>query len=242
MIRETITQSYLERIGIGLDKIKLMPDCAFVLDTKKPKGLEEKLIRIEGVVKIPIIGISVNAILNQLSNEYLDLMVQTVDYLIQEYDCQVIFVPHVISSHKICVEDDRVIAKKIYNLATRKDRIILLEDDYNPEELKGIIALSTVFIGGRMHANIAALSNNIPTIAMSWNNKYKGIMTSLKQEKYVVELENLNYEELISMINELWKDQDAIRKTLKIKIKEQEFMVMNSGKLIADELIPLKKL
>jgi len=232
MVREKITKSYLEKIEIKSDKIKLMPDCAFVLDSEPPIKIQNLIIEDEKNNKKPIVGISLNVILDSLNKEYTIIMAQTIDYLIKKYDVQVILVPHVIIAHEGCQQDDRDLGKKICNFVNEKNNIILLNDDYSPEELKGIIGLSTIFIGGRMHANIAALSNNIPTIAISWNNKYEGIMKDLKQEKYVIQLQNLNVNDLKSKIDDLWINKELIQIKLKLKTDEMKMDVIHSGKNI----------
>ena len=53
--------------------------------------------------------------------------------------------PHVTNDDKPV--DDRFVAKKIYEMAERKDKIRLINNDYSPDELKSIIGQCDLFIG-----------------------------------------------------------------------------------------------
>ncbi len=92
-----------------------------------------------------------------------------------------------------------------------------------------------MFIGARIHSCIAALSIGIPTLSLAYGHKYKGIIGQMMdQEKYILNVENLNWEILKSKIDEIWNHKKEIRKGLKVtnkelyKKSEQNFEILKS--------------
>ncbi|MCK4528289.1 polysaccharide pyruvyl transferase family protein [candidate division WOR-3 bacterium] len=236
IVREEITKKYLEEIGIE-SPIYLTADCAFILEPAPFKMINDILLE-EGVypTKKPLIGISANEMLNDKENNYVTLMTQIIDYVIEKLNAHVIFVPHVIGIKEGGKGDDRVMGEKIYKLARSKENVDLIKGDYSPEELKGIIGLCDIFIGGRMHANIAAISSGVPTVATAWSHKYYGIMRTVGQEKYVCNFKTMNFEELKSKVDDLWENKEKIREELKVKVEDQKELAWHSGKLVRDLL------
>ena len=237
IVREEITKNYLEKIGI-ISPIYLTADCAFVLEPISYESVEDILLK-ENIdtTKKPIIGISANAMLDDEENNYASLMAQIIDYIIERKpNAQVVFVPHVVSMREDGVGDDRVIDEKIYKMTKNKENVDLIKGDYSPEELKEIIGLCDIFIGGRMHANIAAVSSYVPTMAMAWSHKYYGIMRALGQEKYICDFRTMNFDELKSKINDLWNNKEKIREEFEVKVECQKRLAWYSGELVRDLL------
>ena len=233
IVREEITKNYLEEIGIE-SPIYLTADCAFVLEPAPYESVKNILSKENITIKRPLIGISANAMLDDEKNNYASSMAQVIDYTTEKMNAQVVFVPHVVGINGR--GDDRVIGEKIYKLARNKENIKLIKGDYSPEELKGIIRLCDIFFGGRMHANIAALSSCVPTIATAWSHKYYGIMRTVGQEKYVCDFKTMTFEELKSKVDDLWENKEKIQEELKVKVEDQKELAWYSGKLVRDLL------
>jgi len=59
------------------------------------------------------------------------------------------------------------------------DRIGVVRGQYSPSEIKYIIGSCDFFIGARMHACIAALSQGIPAVAIAYSDKFTGVMQTV---------------------------------------------------------------
>ena len=117
-------------------------------------------------------------------------------------------------------------------MVRNKNGVSIIKGDYSPQELKGIIGKSYLFIGARMHSNIASLSMHVPTIALSWSHKYYGIMKMVEQEKYVCNIRATSFDELVSIIDDAWSNRNEIRKNLISKSAEMEKSALNSARLV----------
>ncbi len=226
-IREDISYEYVKKLGIHAP-IYLTADSSFVLSPAEENKVKTILIN-EGL-KVPydrliskcIIGFSISIEGAKFyypggEDKLVEMVIRTIDYLIERYDTFVFLIPHSTGRRKF--EDDRIISKKIYGLIKNNDSAFLIKGDYGPKELKGIIKLCDIFVGERMHATIAALSSFVPTLAIAHSHKYYGIMKMLGQEKWICNIQTLNYKELISKITNLLNNKERIKEDLKSRVE-----------------------
>lgn len=87
-----------------------------------------------------------------------------------------------------------------------------------------------------MHSNIAAVSLNIPTIAISYSIKAPGIMKMVGLEEYICDFRTMTFQELKSKVNKMWRDKEKIRKEMKPKVKELKESVWFNGRLVKNLL------
>ena len=249
--RDEITKKYLEDIGINKE-IPLLPDPAFLLQPAPIERIKEILLR-EGI-KIndrPIIGINASQHINQYINRllksknlkldltsdyYIQLMAKTVDYSVEKFDAQIVFVPTVI----VPVEggyDDRYVAEKIYRIVKNKDNIKQIKSEYTPEEIMGIIGMCDLFVGARMHACIFAALTHVPCVPIAYSHKTHGLMKMFGLEDYVWDFRTMTFDELIIKIDNAWTDKEKIKKKLTSKkIDDFKESALLNGKLVKDLL------
>jgi polysaccharide pyruvyl transferase WcaK-like protein len=244
VVREDVSLSFLKKIGVDNPHTYLAAEIAFLLKPAPPEKVHEMLLK-EGINEKnahPLIGIGTNALVYRAfkskNESYVAFMAKIADYLVKKMNAQIVLISHVIIPPKYDPYDDRYLARKIYQTAKNKNRIRLIEGDYSPEELKGLIGKCDLFIGTRMHTNIAATSMRVPTIALGWSHKYYGIMKMLCQEKYVCDARAANLNELVLKISDAWHNRDEIRKRLTSRTAELEKSALNSGKLVKRLLEP----
>ncbi|MHA2325825.1 MAG: polysaccharide pyruvyl transferase family protein, partial [Promethearchaeota archaeon] len=170
VIREDVSRQYLERIGIKTKSICLAADCAFLLESA-PSSDVLNILKDHNFSKInrPLIGLSASIFMkNHFSKnktiDYFSVMSKIVDYIIESKNVHVVLIPHVIAPYD-WGNDDIYAIQEVRKLVINKRKTLIIDNDLDAKELKGIIGQCDLFIGCRMHANIAALSQNIPTVA-----------------------------------------------------------------------------
>ncbi|MBA7502783.1 hypothetical protein ES706_01377 [subsurface metagenome] len=227
MARGQITYEYLRGIGIDEARMHLVVDSAFLLEPSPPERVEE-ILSTENINKntAPLIGMSISQSIIQFSGfkergerrgSYITLMAQVVDYLVNKLDATIVFVPSVIGPSKEL--DDRIIGHEVFSKVKHKDRVIKITNEYTPEEFRGVVGHCDLFIGARMHANIAALSMHVPTIAIGFSHKTPEIMMSVGQDKYICDIKGVTFEELVSKIDDAWHNREKIREDLESSVK-----------------------
>ncbi|GAH30770.1 unnamed protein product, partial [marine sediment metagenome] len=86
----------------------------------------------EGIVRdeSPFIGIVTNAMLDDKEGNYVILMTQLCDYLVQNLNAQVVLMCHTFRK----TEDGRLVAKKIYEKVSNKNKVNLIKKEYTANE------------------------------------------------------------------------------------------------------------
>ena len=81
--------------------------------------------------------------------------------------------------------------------------------------IKGVIGLCDFFIGSRMHACIAALSQGIPTVAVAYSPKFKGVFDSIGTGDMVIDATSVDMETAIEAICNHFQKYEHLKIVLK---------------------------
>ena len=186
--RESLSFDFFK--SIGLNNVCLYPDPAFVLE---PEKCSLPSIFKEGEV----IGVNLsNYVLGDFSLDtpFGKQVTQTLDYIIENTSYNVLLVPHVTWNNKHEKQDDRVVASVVMEKYGVTNRFSVLNiDRLNYCQIRYIISKCKLFMGGRTHAVISAYSTCVPTIALGYSIKSKGIAKDLGLPvELVVDSKNAN--------------------------------------------------
>jgi colanic acid/amylovoran biosynthesis protein len=155
-------------------------------------------------------------------NAYITAVAQTLDYLIDDHNAEVFYIPQVIAEN--FGDDDRLIARRVWEQVHSQERFTVIEADLHPFEIIGLCGRMNIFIGTRMHSNIFALINHVPVIAIEYEHKTRGIMRGLGLEPLTIDIRDVTTESLKARVDLLLKDRAAyqalIRKNLPQQIAE----------------------
>ncbi len=192
-------------------KVRFMPDVAFVLDPHEPQNvdvgsLEKKRKKNSIVVGFNISGLLFSGGYNQenmfgLKVDYPELVYNVIDSLMEDKRVLVLLVPHVFTPGRP-VEDDPAACAKVYEQVSGKfpERVFLTRGRYDHAEIKHVIGLCDFFIGSRMHACIAAMSQCIPAVGIAYSRKFQGVFGSIGLESCVADAYRCGENEIISIV------------------------------------------
>ena len=136
-----------------------------------------------------------------------------IEYILEKTDMGVALIPHVVWDFS----DDRIPLRELYRKYQRTGRVVMIED-HNCMELKGIISRCRFFIGARTHATIAAYSTGVPTLVVGYSVKARGIARDLfgTEEGYVLPVQQLKEsDELTRAFIKLYEKRESIQTHLK---------------------------
>jgi len=216
--RDAISRDYLQRIGVSSGRVEWTADLAFLMSPAPPERADS-ILQAEGVVLDgrPLLGVSVSRLIeshyrsrNPRAREldFLSMMRSVIEQTAREHDARVVLVPHVTGpTHS---KDDRIISAALKELLDHSVTASSLNGDYRPEELKAVIGRCSVFLGARMHANIAALSSCVPTVALSYSHKTPGIMSSCGVGEFVAPIETACENSLGNLVARAFADRHEI--------------------------------
>lgn len=206
LCRESLTYQRLKEAEVS--NIKQVTDIAFHLAPKASNLLTKYITKNDGIK----IGLTVRKWLGSDRQDFyenaLAKFIRTV--LFQDGNAQFFFMPQV--HYPEGGDDDSIVSQRIRNKLPRKflGSVHLIAEDLHPAELKHAIGQMDYFVGTRMHSNIFALSMGIKTIAIAYEPKTAGIMKDLGLSRYVIRMEKINAENLLSLFSEIQEDKNYL--------------------------------
>jgi colanic acid/amylovoran biosynthesis protein len=244
----------------GNGKVRFCYDLAFILDSSPPRHIDVVGLLDYQSGRAALVGLNVSGLLMMggytkgnmfgLKTSYASLVRAMVDRMILEEDANVLLIPHVFGTD-VNSESDLVACEKVYQelKSIHGDRIGFVSSRHNQSEIKKIIGSCDFFIGARMHACIAALSQNVPAVAIAYSDKFKGVMQTLGVDRLVVDPRNMDEKEVLKALSSAYKERNAIRRELERKMPEVRKTVLNLFAFLdpsqgqseswADEALPL---
>lgn len=205
-------------------RVLFSPDVAFTLPSIRPQddGIFPPISRKSGV---QLVGINVNGLMFNggytgrnmfgLTLNYKRFLTLFIHRLLSETDADLLFVPHTFAPPN-SVESDPEACRAVISQFKRdfSNRLHLVEAPHNQSEIKWIIGQCNFFVGSRMHACIAALSQAIPAIGVAYSKKFQGVFNSVGVGEWVIDARVLTEDQAVLRAFELFDQRFQMRKRL----------------------------
>jgi colanic acid/amylovoran biosynthesis protein len=222
--RDMHSQRVAQELLRGNQRVLLSPDVAFSLEISQPSA-----VVLEPPLSSPssgkIIGLNVNGLMYNggysrnnmfgLKLDYPSFLTSLALSILMETDRELWLVPHTFAPTDD-VESDPGGSRKLRNSLPRElqNRVRIVALPYDQHQIKGIIGMCEFFIGSRMHACIAALSQGIPCVGVAYSGKFNGVFESVGMQDWVVDGRSVGNEEAVKQILELYGQRDNVRGAL----------------------------
>ncbi len=188
------------------------PDAGMLVRPREPEdgAFHETLPATDG--KRILVGMNVSGLLYTggytgsndfgLKSDYGKLCSEIAGTLLEDDNVSLVLVPHVITSGGWKFEDDLAACEKVRDSLppTQRERTILLSGDLTVRETKYVIGRCSFFIGSRMHACIAALSQGVPAVGVAYSPKFRGVFETLEVEGNVADPRASSKEEIVEQV------------------------------------------
>jgi polysaccharide pyruvyl transferase WcaK-like protein len=163
-----------------------------------------------------------------LKVDYKTLVYDVLDLFMSKPGVVVLLVPHVFGAPDHA-ESDAAVCEKIYQelQPQYEQKLFLARGRYSQNEIKHIIGLCDFFVGSRMHACIAALSQSIPAVAIAYSKKFSGVMQTIGMESLVADPRLMGKEEILRHLEEAYARRNLLRERLRQKMPEVKNTVLN---------------
>lgn len=167
-----------------------------------------------------------------LRADYVALIEELITYLIEAKGGSVLLIPHVLGH---LGEGDSKACRAVYERLhlTFPNRLAILERGCNSNELKSIIGRCDLFIGSRMHACIAAVSQRVPTVSLSYSDKFAGVMETLGVESLVADLRTMNERQVLEVAQYAVVHRESLRAQLEKRLPDVYARVLGIFREIA---------
>jgi colanic acid/amylovoran biosynthesis protein len=207
----------------------------FVLDPMRPLTTDIRLDA-QRKTKRPVVGLNISGLLYMggysrdnmfdLKLNYAALIPDLLDAMIAKNGTTVVLIPHVFG---VDGESDSTVCQAVY--ATFKERygerLLIADGHYNQSEIKYVIGQCDFFIGSRMHACIAALSQNVPTVSIAYSRKFIGVMQTIGVPDLVADPRMPGKEDIMKLIEKVFEQKTRIRQHLEKTMPHVKETVLN---------------
>lgn len=203
--------------------IRFCPDVAFALEAKEPDpaAIEPPVDPSGGR---PLVGFNVSGLLYNggysrdnmfgLSMDYREFVHRAAKKLLEVTDCDLLFLPHTFAAEDD-VESDPYACRMVFqSLGGYTCRVHRLTGRYGPQVLKGAIGQCSFFIGSRMHACIAALSQGVPAVGVAYSDKFRGVFASVGVEHMILDARRETMDGALEKLLSLYQMAKALRSHL----------------------------
>ncbi len=139
--------------------------------------------------------------------DYRECVLGFLRYLLQETDVKILLVPHVLTPLGDYESDPGAnlqVQAALENEPGVRERLATLFPIYDQSETKWIISRLDWFCGTRMHACIAGLSSGVPTAAIAYSHKTRGVFETCNCSEWVADPRTLQTGDMIELLQAAW--------------------------------------
>lgn len=216
----------------GPDKVRLAYDMAFTLEPVAPSGAEGARM---GADEGPVVGLNVSGLLFMggynrnnmfgLRADYRSLVYRLIEFLIEQKRATVLLVPHVFGSGDEC---DSPVCERLISALQGKygERLRVVDRRYNQSEIKYIIGQTDFFVGSRMHACIAAVSECVPAVSIAYSDKFAGVMDTIGLGALVADPRKMDENAILSLVSRAYDARAVHRQRLQVVMPEVKASVL----------------
>lgn len=235
VVRDAGTKEYLVDNGVDPELVFVYPDPAVLLPIAPIDDVHQLLLG-EGIPQdalgntialIPVSGgiVAQQSIADASSPEdrweqRMQIWAELVEHMLATTDAHFLFMPHCIGPTKH--HDDRVANHDVYNrIQGDKSRLHLVDGDYTPDRLKGVMNNAQMVLGERTHALIGSVSAGSPCVALSVKEDLRmHYIINTMFERPVINMDHPDVAAIKAELTEQWQNRDETRKTMAVKAAE----------------------
>ncbi len=189
-------RSYEEILALvgASHRIRETRDLAFLL---KPSNWKTVLTRHSELAKLPprfaVISVSrtfavnvllTNGLVRGIPEHFHDAMAKCLDDFVIATQMPVVFVPQVVVGPS---GDDRAEAEEVFKRMGQRNKAFVCRDEYTAGDLKALIGQSKIVVACRMHAQVAAVSQGIPLLALAYSPKSLDVIGKALEYEFVLD-------------------------------------------------------
>lgn len=218
------------------DRFRFCYDVGFALHPVELKDRQKEVWK--EVPERPLVGFNVSGLLYKggyggntlfgLKVDYPQLVEDIIEYLIERKGVSVLLVPHVFGESDKGDADTPVCRMLLEKLQPRYgQRLSLAAGCYDQSEIKSVIGQCDFFIGSRMHACIAAVSQSIPAVSIAYSRKFIGVMDTVGIGDCVADPRAIQTQQILDIIDRTYDNRIAVKRRLEEKMPEVRTALFN---------------
>jgi polysaccharide pyruvyl transferase WcaK-like protein len=154
------------------------------------------------------------------ANQYYDFVARFNDWIISRFDVQICLVPMETGSGTYW--NDEAICLEIYNRMVQKDSVKIAPANLSPPEVKGLLNCFELVVSWKLHGAVIATSCAVPTIALSYGEKFKSLFNEhLRLPELIINLNSYGYDDLFSHLQDTFESTWQNRERFRVRLRDR---------------------
>lgn len=230
-LRDPVSYRYLTEEG--LPNIVQLADLGFLLPTQKKEDLrfKSKSKFQLGIAPSSLLKSKFTGKLRNRGRNVIFELAELIEQLCSRFDAEIVLIPHVESPIKA---GDFELCEELARHAGANCKV--LDKDLTPPQTKGFISQMDAMIAFRMHAAIAAIDSEVPTIVVSYSHKTIGLFEQFELSRWVVNYDADLIRNLEDKLERLIAERVAIKNKISEKLQEIRPLARKNIDIILEEL------
>jgi len=231
-LRDSNSYFLLRKIGVKNPRIKVVSDDAFdIKPIDQEKAIElllKEKIDIRKLNEIGIITVGFNARpwwkrrvrawKRKRSEKIKNVLLKIVDFFMRDKRFYLVFVPTSYREYSRGFDDAEGARELIQRLKLSEDKVKVLENKYNWQEIRAILGLFDLVLAVSYHSAVFAMSMGTPTIGLYQDEYYRmklqGLFKMMNVEEFAIDITKTTIKEIVPKINQLLECRDEMREEL----------------------------
>jgi colanic acid/amylovoran biosynthesis protein len=242
LLRDATSVALLQQMGFPAQRCHLLPDVAFVFAGRRQDEGRAALTS-QGIPEQPRPALGVTLINWGAQNPrfrgqatYEAAVAAALQTFLQEESGMVVLFAQVCGPTP--ADDDRIPARRVQQqlAAAGYGQRTFAVDEVEAPLLKAMYGCMDLFLGSRLHSNIFALGENVPVVAIAYQDKTWGVMEMLGMRERVIDIEQVEAPWLTAQLQLLWRKRGEVRRQLQAKMAAIRDQAAQACALIAADV------
>ncbi len=243
LVRDEESLTLLKEIGVRKTPIELAVDIAFSFQGASPErgALLLKEYKVDLESDRPLLGISLIDWGAQKpsfegQSKYEEAVTIAVSKFLTQYEAHAVLFSQVLGPTK--ADNDQIPAKRVYLRLQSQGyggQTTYIDKAVQPYELKAAYGWTDLFLGTRLHANVFALSEGVPVVAIQYQPKTSGVLRTLDLEEWVVDISLVTGPLLFEKIESAWAGRTELGAYIEKIMPTISEKAAAAGQMIADD-------
>jgi polysaccharide pyruvyl transferase WcaK-like protein len=118
--------------------------------------------------------------------------------------------------------NDEVICLEIYNRMVQKGVVKIAPANLSPPELKGLFSCFELAVSWKLHGAVIATSCAVPTVALSYGEKFKSLFNEhLRLPELIINLNLYGYDALFSHLQNTFESTWQNREHFRVRLRDR---------------------
>lgn len=239
-LREEFSRKVLIEMNIDTSNCHVVSDTAWGLNKFNDTNQGWEILKKEGIEpkSDKLIGFNIrHQYWNWSKEEWAQkrkMFAEICDYMIEEFDADILFMPNCTYNIDEYYEDDRPVAADIAKRMKNKSRTHEILNKYNLYETLSFFPLIDMHLSNRRHSLIFAALHGVPPIACGGEWHIKPAMDEIGIGDKFVRLEDWSFEAFKTSIDSTWAERVNIKSGIEKALPRLHGNAIQQAKIAAD--------